>query len=77
MSNWFKDTAERVTVTFLESALAVFTLDDLGNVAGLSLSWQATLGLAATTAGFSLVKAVIAKLTADSESASLADLSKP
>lgn len=75
MGNWFKDTAERVAVTFLESALAVFTLDEVGNVAGLSLTWQATLGLAATTAGFSFVKALIAKLTADSQSASLVDVS--
>lgn len=75
MSNWVKDTAERVAVTFLESAAAVFTLDEVGHVAGLSLTWQATLGLAATTAGYSLVKAVIAKLKGDSESASLADLS--
>lgn len=75
MSNWVKDTAERVSVTFLEAVLGVFTLDAItGAVTGFNVSWQHTVGIAGLTAGYSFVKALIAKLKGDPESASLADL---
>jgi hypothetical protein len=73
MNVWLKDAAERVVVTFLEALLAVFTLDAAG-VVSLSGDWKSTIWVALTTAGYALIKAVIAKLKAPEESASLVKL---
>jgi hypothetical protein len=68
--SWAKDTAERVLVTAVETALAVGFVDGT-NI--LPLDWKAGLAVVVSTSVAAFAKAVIAKFKGDPTSASLAE----
>ena len=63
MSQYLKDLAERVIVTFLGAFLAVFSVTDLSSAKAA--------GIAGAAAVLSLIKGLVAKKVGDTASASL------
>jgi hypothetical protein len=67
---WFVDTAERVLVTFAESAIGVWVLAGPGDLFSLDVAEGAAA--AGLIAGLSLLKSILAAGIGNKDSASLA-----